>query len=90
MLSAIFLGINYFLQIVRYTVLIYLVLSWFLPPYQRFMRILERIVDPLLRPVRNLMFRFLPRMIIDPSPILFFLFMDLFSRLLWVIYSWIA
>ena len=90
MLYGVFLGISYFLQIVRYTVLIYLILSWFLPPYQGIMRFLERIVDPLLRPVRNLLFRFLPRMIIDPSPILFFLFLDLLIRLVWVVFTWLS
>lgn len=90
MLYGLFLGISYFLQMVRYLVLIYLVLSWFMPPYQGFMRFLARFVDPLLRPVRNLLFRFLPRMIIDPSPILFFLFIDLFSRIIWWIYSWLV
>jgi uncharacterized protein YggT (Ycf19 family) len=90
MLHGLFLGVRYFLQIIRYTVLIYLVLSWFMPPNQGFMRFLERIVDPLLRPIRNLLFRFLPRMVIDPSPILFFLLTDLFIRLLWVIFSWLS
>lgn len=89
MLQSIFLGIDYFLQIVRYIMLIYLVLSWFVPPYQRLMQILARIVDPLLRPIRNVLFRFIPRMIIDPSPIIFFFLMDLLVRLLWQIYYWL-
>lgn len=90
MLQSIFLGIDYFLQIIRYVVLLYLVLSWFVRPYNRLMKILNRIVDPMLRPVRNVLFRFLPSMMIDPSPILLFLLMDIVRRFMWQLYYWIS
>lgn len=89
MLQSIFLGLDYFLQLLRYVVLIYLVLTWFVSPYNKLMKVLYRVVDPLLRPIRNILFRFLPRMMIDPSPIVLFLLMDVVRRFVWQIYYWI-
>ena len=88
-LYKVFLGVNYFIRILSYALLIYCVLSWILPPYHKVMRIAERFVDPMLRPIRSLLFRFFPRMPIDFSPLALSLLLQLASRLLWRIYLWI-
>ena len=88
-LYKVFLGVNYFIRILSYALLIYCVLSWILPPYHKVMRIAERFVDPMLRPIRSLLFRFFPWMPIDFSPLALSLLLQLASRLLWRIYLWI-
>jgi len=90
MLDGISLGIVWFLELIRFAVVLYLILSWFLSPSQGFMQFLGRVVDPMLRPFRNLLFRFFPRLFIDPSPLLFFLLMGLLIRLIPVLFSWIS
>lgn len=60
MLSGIFQGLIAFLEILRYVLLIYCLLSWFLPPYNRLMLFLGRVTDPLLNGIRSLVKRFFP------------------------------
>ena len=90
MLEGIMIGINYFLQLIEWLVLAYCVLGWFLPPYQGIMQFLGRLVDPLLRPIRNLLFRYIPKMMIDPSPIVFYFLLRIIKQLLWRLYSMVA
>ncbi len=89
MLFGIFQGISYFLTIVRYLLLAYCVLSWFMPPYRGIMKTLSRFVDPLLRPIRNVLYRFANRMPIDLSALIAFFLLELLSRLVWQVYFWI-
>ena len=81
-----FLGINYFIQILSYALMIYCVLSWILPPYHKVMQFFGKIVDPMLTPVRRVLFRIFPRMPLDLSPIALFFLMNLATRLLWRLY----
>ena len=90
MLNGICQGIIWFLEIIRYAVMIYILLSWFMPPNQGIMRFLERITDPLLRPFRNLLFRIAPRMIFDLSPLLFFMLVGLLIRFVSVVFLWLS
>ncbi len=85
-LSGVFQGISYFLTIIRYVLLAYCLLSWVLPPYNKLMMMLSRFIDPLLRPIRNVMFRIFPRMPIDLSALVAFFVLDLLSRGLWSLY----
>lgn len=83
MLFGIFRGIESFLKIIRYLLLAYCLLSWIMPPYRGFMATLSRFVDPILRPIRNLLFRFFPRLPIDLSPLLLMLLLEGLRQLLW-------
>ena len=89
MLNGICQGIVWFLEIIRFAVMMNILLNWFIPPNHGVMRFLERITDPLLRPIRNLLFRIAPRMIIDPSPLVFFLLVGLLIRFVRVIFIWL-
>lgn len=89
MLYGIFEGISYFLAIIRYLLLAYCILSWFMPPYRGIMKTLARFVDPLLRPIRNVVHRFANRMPIDLSALIAFILLDVLSRLVWQVYYWI-
>lgn len=80
--AQIYQGINIFLEIISYAVAVYCLLTWFLPPYHKVMRFLSRFVDPLLRPIRNVMYRLFPHMRIDFSPIVFFLLLRLLRSLI--------
>ncbi|GHU83457.1 hypothetical protein FACS1894196_3380 [Clostridia bacterium] len=85
-LSGIVTGISYFLQVIYYALLAYCLLSWIFPPYHRIMQFLGRFIDPLLRPIRRVMFRLFPRMPIDLSALVGFLALRLIQQLLWQLY----
>lgn len=62
-----------------YVVIAYALLSFFLPPYHPAREALGRVLDPFLEPIRNL----LPRTgMIDFSPLILILAVELLSRLL--------
>ncbi len=86
MLYGIFQGISYFLMIVRYVLLAYCLLSWILPPYHKVMQVLARFVDPVLFPIRRLMYRIFPRIPIDLSALFAFFVIQILSSLLWRLY----
>ncbi len=90
MLFGIVQGISYFLRIFMYALYIYCICSWVLSPYNKVMRVLARIVDPVLRPVRNVLFRLFPRLPIDLSPIVLGLLVGLIQQMLWRLYVMIA
>ena len=87
MLYGIFLGFSYFLEILRYLLLAYVVISWFVSPFNRFRQLVERIVDPMLRPLRSLLFGIAPRMPIDLSAFILFFVLNLLQRGLWRLYA---
>lgn len=89
-LYGVFRGISMFLQIIYYALLAYCLLSWILPPHNKVMMFLSRVTDPLLRPIRSLLFRFFPRLPIDLSAIVLFLLLNLLNQLLGVLYRLIA
>ncbi len=90
MLYGILRGVSYFLQIIGYAMWIYCICSWVLSPFNKVMRFLGRIVDPVLRPVRNVMFRIFPRMPIDISPIIAGALLNLVNSLMWRVYFMLA
>lgn len=86
MLYGVFQGIYYFLQIIQYGLLAYCVLTWILQPYHKVMRFFARFADPLLRPIRNVMYRIFPRMPIDLSPLIMYFLINFAQSLLWRLY----
>ncbi|MDD3243902.1 MAG: YggT family protein [Eubacteriales bacterium] len=69
-------------------ILITALCSWFLKPYNRFMQLLTRIVDPVERPFRNLLDRlFTSGIRLDFSPVLAMIALQLLSRLLVWVYN---
>jgi YggT family protein len=66
-------------QLFIYVVIANALLSFFLPPFHPVREALDRIVEPFLNPIRNLM----PRAgMIDFSPLILILVVQLVSRLL--------
>ncbi len=71
MIYTIFSWIYRLASLVSFILFAYCILSWFLPPQNRFMQLLSKIIDPLLEPFRRLLRkRFGWNMPIDFSPIL--------------------
>lgn len=89
-LYGIFRGISMFLQAIYYFLLIYCLLSWILPPYNKVMMFFNRILDPILRPIRSLLFRIFPRAPIDLSALVLFFVLQLLNTLIWRLYWMIA
>ena len=78
---AVLTGVLLFLQVLCYLMLIYFVLAWFLRNDNRLMRLLARVSEPLLQPVRRLLGRIFPVMPFDPAPLVVVLLLQLLSRL---------
>ena len=69
-------------------IVVHALCSWFLSPYNRFMRLLSRIIDPAVRPFRLLLDRlFTTGMRLDFSPVLAILALRLISRALVLVYN---
>lgn len=50
-------GALQFLRLLQGVLLVYCVLSWFVDPHSGVMRFLTRVTDPILQPIRMLLFR---------------------------------
>jgi len=69
-------------------IVVHALCSWFLSPYNRFMRLLTRLVDPAVRPFRRLLDKlFTTGMRLDFSPVLAVIALRLISRLLVWVYN---
>jgi len=90
MLYGIFKGISYFLALFRYVLFTYCVLSWLLPPYHRVMKVLSRLTDPFLRPIRNAMYRLFPQARVDFSIFAAILAVGFVEHSLWWLYGMLA
>lgn len=90
MLSGIFQGLIAFINILRYLLLLYCILSWFLPPYNRLMVFLSRVTDPLLGGIRSLLLRFFPQMRIDVSALIALFLLQAAELLLRRLYFFLA
>ena len=70
-----FIGIliSTFINVMSTLVMIYIVFSWVLDPYNKYRMMLERLVNTFLDPIR----RFMPRTgMIDFSPLIFLLLLQ--------------
>lgn len=71
--------INWIIQLFIIIVFINVILSYFVPPYNKVKMVLDNIVNPFLRPIR----RFLPQTgTVDFSPMVLVIILILLSRLI--------
>lgn len=77
----IYQGVNIFLQIIEIVLVVYCLLSWFVSPLNRVMQFLARLMDPLLAPIRRVLFSIFPRLPIDLSVLVLFLLISLVRSL---------
>jgi YggT family protein len=71
--------VNVIVQLYIMVILISVVLSYFLPPYHRVREFFDRLVDPLLAPIR----RAIPPIgMIDISPMILFFLVQIFGWIL--------
>lgn len=71
--------INIIVQLLTLLVIIKVVLSYFMSPYHPLRLNIDRIVEPMLRPIRNLI---PPVGMIDFSPIILIVIVEILGRLL--------
>lgn len=89
-LYGVYQGCYYFLEILRYALLIYCILSWFVSPWNKVMQFFAKVADPMLNPVRSVLRRIFPMMPIDLSAIVVFYLLNLAQRLLYQIFFRLA
>jgi YggT family protein len=71
--------LNWIIQLLIIIVFIDVILSYFVPPYNKIRMFLDNIVNPLLRPIR----RFMPQTgTVDLSPMVLVIILILLSRLI--------
>lgn len=89
MLSTVLILLARVCGITEGVVLIYCVLTWFMPRTSRIMQLLSDICDPMLMPIRGFMMRFTGMMGLDFSPLILMLILQavqsLLTRLAWMI-----
>lgn len=87
-LFQIFQGISIFLRIIRYVILGYCLLSWILPPTNRFYELLRNLAWPFIAPFRGIAQKLMMRSSfrIDLSPWFALLALELVGWLLWQLF----
>lgn len=71
--------LSWLIQLLIIIVFVDVILSYFVPPYNQFRMILDRIVNPLLSPIR----RFIPQTgTVDFSPMVLVIILIILSRLI--------
>lgn len=71
--------INMMANLLTILVFVWAILSWFLPPYNPVREALDRIVEPMLAPIR----RVVPTLgMIDISPIIFMILVQFLAQVL--------
>lgn len=76
-------GLTYFLRIVELALLAYCILSWFMPHDAKVMRLLGKVVEPLIWPARRLIARFTQNPIImSLAPLVVMLLLNVVSAIL--------
>ena len=89
-LYQIYQGCYYFLEILRYALLIYCILSWFVSPWNKVMQFFGKIANPMLGWIRPVIRRIFPNLPIDLSAIVVFFLLNLAQRLLYRLYVLLA
>lgn len=89
MLSSILIILARVCGITEGLLLLYCVLTWFVPRTSRVMQLLGAIFDPMLMPIRGFMMRFTGMMGLDFSPMILILILQvaqsLLLRLAWIL-----
>ncbi len=78
-------GIYYFSQILIYAIFLRVIISWFVGRGNALTNILDAIVEPILTPVRNMIYKSPlggPGMGLDFSPIVAYILIGLITRIL--------
>jgi YggT family protein len=81
----IFKAIFWLLEIIKYTVLVRVIISWLpIPKENQLIRLLYQITEPILSPIRNIIAKssFGKNMMIDFSPILAFILISVLENIL--------
>jgi YggT family protein len=71
--------INFIVQVITLIVVVKVFSSYFLSPYHSMRIIIDRIVEPLLKPIRKLI---PPIGIVDISPIILIIIIQIFGKIL--------
>lgn len=89
-LMVFFRGLNLFIQVLFYALIIQAFLSWVMPPFHPIRKFLMRITDPLCRPFRRLTDKLIEKGLpLDLSPLFACIALQLISRLLVYVQWWI-
>lgn len=72
-----------FVNIMSFLLLVYCVISWFVPPYNEFRMRLDNFMNMFLDPIRKVMPRF---GMLDLSPMILLLLLQLVERLIMMIF----
>ena len=78
--------INIIIQLISLIIIIKVVLSYFLPPNKPIRYLLDRIIDPILLPIKRLL---PPLGGIDISPIVLIVIVQIFGRIITSLLNWI-
>ena len=85
-MSILYSGIYYFFRVLLFILVAEAVMSWFIRPGDRaysIFQLMHRITDPILNPIRRLIYRGHPRGGIDFSPLIAILIISMLERLLY-------
>lgn len=82
MISMVLILLSRVVSLMGTLLLVYCVLTWFMPRTSKVMQVLSSLVDPLLTPIRGVLWRFTGAMGIDLSPLIAMLVLQLVSSLL--------
>ena len=82
MISRIFILLARALSVMEGVVLIYCVMTWFVPRTSRLMSLLSGLVEPLLWPLRRWMMRFTGAFGMDFSPFILMILMQVIRSIL--------
>ncbi|WAM32830.1 YggT family protein [Caldicellulosiruptor morganii] len=73
---------------VEFCIFVDAILSWVIhDPYNKYRRVLGMIVNPILEPIRSILFRYIRTGFIDFSPLIAIILLEIARKLLWVVYA---
>lgn len=88
MFSTVFSLLSQICSITKGVLLVYCVMTWFVSPYSRVMRLLGEVFEPMLMPIRRTLMRISGASRLDFSPYILMLLLQLaqsfFYRLAWM------
>ena len=80
--------VSFLIDIVEWLVIIRCILSWFPNFHNGFTELMYKLTEPLMAPVRDLLSRFIRpgAMMVDISPIVLYLLLELARKLIYMIF----